>query len=579
MENFEQVFSKYSKTGKISLSKFLDCAGDIGFPYVGSLCRNLFKVLAKDKSGISKEEYLEFVRIAVGELEDLKCRSLFMFMADGQDFIGYSSFGRNVKAVQRLFRKLAGSRKTLNDGDVRELFDGVTNGQGKLDFEGFLKVYNDGGFIVQWNQFILFDALQNGIMKVDTVNRFLEVINYAIKCKTIECEEKEFFKVSPSIFTNPETINQPLINLTWHEFKTQISSSAPDSDPNYYQTLLSSFQSTDDPLLPAKPSLEDEEPDDSIPSLELSWHLFSGVSNMLQPTSSSSKSIRILSKEEKILTIYQIISHFPEHLNKTLSPESISSIQEEISLLTPLKSSICNDFSLNPWTFSSGKSDSHFLSSKSNKYLFKTLQQSELEFSQTFITSYSEYVLNNPESYLYRIIGIFTIKKFKAWKKVKFHLLMMEDVLDGFDDFDLVFDLKGSTVGRKNSANAKKMNPFKDLDFIDSGVKIRVGDEEKRKFLEIIRQDVEFLQRNGITDYSLVVGIKESDGKGKERWLRSQCGRFWYGFGIIDVFTKFGYKKHLEMIFKNSLFGDGVSCCTPEKYGQRFLEFITSIFA
>ena len=578
MERFEQVFRKYSKEDKISLSRFLSCAADIGFPYVGSLVRNLFKVLARDNSGISVESYLEFVGIAIGDVEDLKCRILFQFIADGQEFIVCSSCGKNAKAIQRLFRKLTGSRKTVNDGDVRELFDGFADGQGKLDYDSFFKVYLDGGFYVQWNKFILFDAIKNGIMKADTVNRYLEVINYAIKCETIECEEKEFFKVSPSLFTKDETSNQPTTNLTWNEFKTQITSSNPDSDPAYYLSLFSSFQPTDETFLPAKASIDEDEPSESIPNLELSWHFLSGLSHFLKSPSCSQKHIRLLSREEKILTIYQIISHFPEHLNKSLTPESISSIQADISLLDPIKFSISNDFSINPWTSSSGKSESHFLSSKSNKYLFKTLQQSELELSQTFIPSYSEYVLNYPQTYLIRINGIFTVKRFKAWNKAKFHVLMMKDVLDGFDDFDMVFDLKGSTVGRKNTAKAKKMNPLKDLDFIESGVKVQVGDEVKGKILEQVRLDVEFLQRNGITDYSLVLGIKESAEKGNEGWVRSQCGRYWYSFGIIDVFTKFGYKKHLEMIFKNSVFGDGVSCCTPEKYAQRFLEFIASIF-
>ena len=48
------------------------------------------------------------------------------------------------------------------------------------------------------------------------------------------------------------------------------------------------------------------------------------------------------------------------------------------------------------------------------------------------------------------------------------------------------------------------------MDFINDGAKIRIGDEAKAKLIETMTADVEFLTKNDIMDYSLLLGIHDT---------------------------------------------------------------------
>ena len=74
------------------------------------------------------------------------------------------------------------------------------------------------------------------------------------------------------------------------------------------------------------------------------------------------------------------------------------------------------------------------------------------------------------------------------------------------------YDLKGSTVDREASdkEKAKKDPTLKDMDFLNDGAKIRIGDDAREKLLETLTADVEFLTKNAIMDYSLLLGIHDT---------------------------------------------------------------------
>ena len=74
------------------------------------------------------------------------------------------------------------------------------------------------------------------------------------------------------------------------------------------------------------------------------------------------------------------------------------------------------------------------------------------------------------------------------------------------------YDLKGSTVDREASdkEKQKKEPTLKDMDFLNDGAKVKIGDEAKEKLLETLSADVEFLTKNDIMDYSLLLGIHDT---------------------------------------------------------------------
>jgi 1-phosphatidylinositol-4-phosphate 5-kinase len=323
---------------------------------------------------------------------------------------------------------------------------------------------------------------------------------------------------------------------------------------------------------PLKTNPEDLEP-------TLSWFLLSGVFNFFRSKSLKTE-VQTVFKEGKILTSFRIISHFSPELRELLTSEEIEDILSETSVEKALSLSIFQDFSMNPWMKSAGKSDGNFLLTNSQKFLFKSISDSEFEFLESFIEKYSSYVKENKETFICKVFGVFTLKKFKEWKRRKLRFLMMKFLLQGFDDSDLVFDLKGSTVGRNNFQACQTMNPLKDLNFIESGLRIDLNEKDKERVIHQLTNDCEFLQKLSIIDYSLIVAIKRitSQDRQKGSGFFSKCGEFYYVFGIIDYFTVFGYRKQLEMIFKNSVYGSGVSCCPPDQYASRFMTFIQTIF-
>jgi 1-phosphatidylinositol-4-phosphate 5-kinase len=51
-----------------------------------------------------------------------------------------------------------------------------------------------------------------------------------------------------------------------------------------------------------------------------------------------------------------------------------------------------------------------------------------------------------------------------------------------------------------------------------------------------------------------------------------------YYFGIIDILTNFSTKKKLEYVAKRITLGPTISAIPPSDYGERFMQFNSSIF-
>lgn len=105
---------------------------------------------------------------------------------------------------------------------------------------------------------------------------------------------------------------------------------------------------------------------------------------------------------------------------------------------------------------------------------------------------------------------IFYRKKQKMSKKIYF--CIMDNVFATKHKIDLRYDLKGSTFGRrtikdKTGIKVDRTVALKDCDFLDRKESFRVGKENRKKILEIIKQDSQFFAQNEIIDYSLLIGI------------------------------------------------------------------------
>lgn len=90
------------------------------------------------------------------------------------------------------------------------------------------------------------------------------------------------------------------------------------------------------------------------------------------------------------------------------------------------------------------------------------------------------------------------------------------------------YDLKGSTYKRKESKFNKEMKEYlfififrgtfvkKDLDALENKLQIKITAEKANEFLNTLKKDCEFFEKNKIIDYSLLIGIHHKPSNGEE---------------------------------------------------------------
>ena len=97
------------------------------------------------------------------------------------------------------------------------------------------------------------------------------------------------------------------------------------------------------------------------------------------------------------------------------------------------------------------------------------------------------------------------------------HLMLQENILrfKNPDNLKHIFDLKGSLVNREVRGKIKSSTTLKDVNFLQetkADENLMSFDKWDRiKLLRALRKDVDFLRQNGIMDYSLLLGIEETE--------------------------------------------------------------------
>lgn len=164
--------------------------------------------------------------------------------------------------------------------------------------------------------------------------------------------------------------------------------------------------------------------------------------------------------------------------------------------------------------FTEGKSGSFFYFTQDFRYIIKTVTASEERFLRKIAYDYYEHMRDNPDSLIIRLFGLHQVRL--APEQSYITVVVMDNVFYNTDKLKIhrKFDLKGSWVGRRSLKTGKNSEGFKgtlkDLDLGEE--KIFIGPECKEQFMEQLRQDVQFLTKCRIMDYSLLLGIHQHDG-------------------------------------------------------------------
>merc|ERR1719348_1815330 len=156
-----------------------------------------------------------------------------------------------------------------------------------------------------------------------------------------------------------------------------------------------------------------------------------------------------------------------------------------------------------------GRSGASFYLSTDRMYVIKTLTSEEVEEMHSLLKQYHPFIVErHGKTLLPQYLAMYRL----TVDNVEHYMVLMRNVFTGHLKVHKKYDLKGSTVEREASdkEKAKKEPTLKDMDFINDGAKIRIGDEAKGKLIETMTADVEFLTKNEIMDYSLLLGIHDT---------------------------------------------------------------------
>ncbi len=278
---------------------------------------------------------------------------------------------------------------------------------------------------------------------------------------------------------------------------------------------------------------------------------------------------------------------------------------------------------------STGKSGSLFYYTRDGKFIVKTIKKDEYKFIKQILPDYFRHLKTYPLSLLPKFLGCYVLTRKVKKKRDKIYFIVMINVFATSKHIHIRYDLKGSRVGRrvltgKRDAEimAKGDLALKDLDLEKRKEKMYIG-EKNDILLKQIKNDADFLCKIQANDYSLLLGIhyinkekknkkfsstniihnktniedsilKESSLSDKscdsrqeklkalidfeDGGIISETGNEVYFVGIIDILTKYNWKKKCEHFVKMVRYcSNNMSCTPPDMYRDRFVNYMNKV--
>ncbi|XP_022167853.1 phosphatidylinositol 4-phosphate 5-kinase type-1 beta-like [Myzus persicae] len=265
-----------------------------------------------------------------------------------------------------------------------------------------------------------------------------------------------------------------------------------------------------------------------------------------------------------------------------------------------------------------GASGSKMFITMNGKFILKSLKDSEGDFFREILPFYMTHLKKNPGSLLPKFFGFYGFVS--GLNRMQF--ISMNNLLPRNIQMHLKYDLKGSSYRRTATPEERKQKSptYKDNDFRQKMAgNLYLMKNTLSDVLRIIEKDANFLQRNNIMDYSMLLGIYNITQDttpdstislaAEARWTRlmndsieiedihADTANFEYEkscpflrgsipaenekgeklflfVGIIDVLQDFRIIKFIEYGVKTIVQGSDISVQPPDKYAPRFVDFL-----
>jgi hypothetical protein len=162
---------------------------------------------------------------------------------------------------------------------------------------------------------------------------------------------------------------------------------------------------------------------------------------------------------------------------------------------------------------SKGKSGSYFFLTEDRRLIIKSMSRAEWNLvKENFLFPYSLHLQKNMDTMLPKMIMCLKVSHLASISR----FVVMYNVFDTPLEIHEIYDIKGSTYQRKATEKELLLHGpdkvvWKDLDFDDKHSRIWVQETLLVLLTFQIEADVEFLRRQGIMDYSLLLGIHRYD--------------------------------------------------------------------
>lgn len=228
-----------------------------------------------------------------------------------------------------------------------------------------------------------------------------------------------------------------------------------------------------------------------------------------------------------------------------------------------------------------GKSGSLLFFTEDFKLAIKTIRKSELECMKKIMAGYRTYLLENPKSFLCRVLGCYRISDGEGAE----YFIVMKNIMKSHKVGE-VYDLKGAYVRRRGYSSSS----LKDMDWINNNKMIDLQGN-KNAVVSQIKEDIEFLRRHRIMDYSLLICFPSGNRnheftsfsplKGTQELKfgdKHDTDQEYVYLGIVDILTRWTFPKVLERHVNLLCCRTNSSCINPDAYFERFVKMLDSGF-
>ncbi|WKX90181.1 hypothetical protein Q1695_009207 [Nippostrongylus brasiliensis] len=223
------------------------------------------------------------------------------------------------------------------------------------------------------------------------------------------------------------------------------------------------------------------------------------------------------------------------------------------------------------WTPQGGKSGSFFYRTQDDRFVVKQMSRFEIQSFVEFAPHYFEYVktavVENKLTTLCKVYGVYRVGYKSKTTQLKVDILVME-YLFYKHNVNQVWDLKGSLRNRMASGKSTS-----DLVLLDENLmkdlwnkQLYIYPHAKAALNQAISNDSHFLSSQHVMDYSLLVGVDETNGE--------------LILGIVDYMRTYTLDKKLESWVKIVAIPGAhlPTILSPEMYCTRFSEAIDTYF-